>query len=73
MRLQLNLLVPRHRLGTRPGYPEKAVIMVAPFPAGRSVDLVARAVARKMSEIWKQPVIVSNRLGASGNIGTSKS
>ena len=50
-------------------YPEKAVTMVAPFPAGGSVDLVARAVAQQMSENWKQPVIVSNRPGASGVIG----
>ena len=50
-------------------YPEKTVVMVAPFPAGGSVDLVARAIAQHMSETWKQPVIVSNRPGASGNIG----
>lgn len=48
------------------GYPEKTVVMVAPFPAGGSVDLVARALAQNMSELWKQPVIVSNRPGASG-------
>ncbi|HYC45965.1 MAG TPA: tripartite tricarboxylate transporter substrate binding protein [Burkholderiales bacterium] len=53
-------------------YPEKPVTMVAPFPAGGSVDLVARAVAQQMSEIWKQPVIVSNRPGASGNIGAEQ-
>jgi tripartite-type tricarboxylate transporter receptor subunit TctC len=46
--------------------------MVAPFPAGGSVDLVARAVAQQMGEIWKQPVIVSNRPGASGNIGAEQ-
>ena len=51
------------------GFPEKPVTMVAPFPAGGSVDLVARAVAREMGDIWKQPVLVSNRPGASGNIG----
>ena len=51
------------------GFPEKAVTMVAPFPPGGSVDLVARAVAQQMSDQWKQPVIVSNRPGASGNIG----
>lgn len=50
-------------------YPEKTVVMVAPFPAGGSVDLVARSIAQHMSEAWKQPVIVSNRPGASGNIG----
>jgi tripartite-type tricarboxylate transporter receptor subunit TctC len=50
-------------------FPEKPVTMIAPFPAGGSVDLVARAVAQQMSETWKQPVLVSNRPGASGNIG----
>ena len=47
-------------------YPEKPVTMIAPFPAGGSVDLVARAVAQQMSEIWKQPVVVANRPGAGG-------
>jgi tripartite-type tricarboxylate transporter receptor subunit TctC len=51
-------------------YPDKPVTMVAPFPAGGSVDLVARAVAQQMSDAWKQPVLVSNRPGASGTIGT---
>lgn len=53
-------------------YPEKTVVMVAPFPAGGSVDLVARAIAQQMNDQWKQPVIVSNRPGASGNIGTEQ-
>jgi len=51
------------------GYPEKPVTLIAPFPAGGSVDLVARAVAQQLSEIWKQPVVVANRPGAGGNIG----
>src|SRR5882757_8669515 len=50
-------------------FPEKAVTMIAPFSAGGSVDLVARALAQQMGELWKQPVIVANRPGASGNIG----
>ena len=50
-------------------FPEKTVTMIAPFSAGGSVDLVARAVAQQMGELWKQPVIVVNRPGASGNIG----
>ena len=53
-------------------YPDKTVVIVAPFPAGGSVDLVARAVAQQMSDIWKQPVVVSNRPGASGNIGAEQ-
>jgi len=50
-------------------FPDKAVTMIAPFPAGGSVDLVARAVAQQMSDLWKQPVVVANRPGAGGNIG----
>ncbi len=53
-------------------YPDKAVTVVAPFSAGGSVDLVARALAQQMSERWKQPVVVSNRPGASGNIGAEQ-
>ncbi len=54
---------------TAQNYPEKTVTLIAPFTAGGSVDLVARAVAQQMGDLWKQPVIVSNRPGASGNIG----
>ena len=51
------------------GYPEKQVSMVVPFPAGGAVDPVARLLANRMSELWKQPVVILNRAGAGGNIG----
>ena len=51
------------------GYPEKTVTMVVPFPAGGATDPIARALAARMSELWKHPVIVLNRAGAGGNIG----
>lgn len=51
------------------GFPEKPVTMVVPFPAGGSADLIARAVAEHMTGAWKQNVLVTNRPGASGNIG----
>jgi tripartite-type tricarboxylate transporter receptor subunit TctC len=51
-------------------YPEKPVTMIVPFSAGGSADLIARAVAEHMTAAWKQNVIVANRPGASGNIGT---
>ena len=44
--------------------------MISPFPAGGSVDLVARLIAAKLPEYIGQQVVVENRSGASGNIGT---
>ena len=71
MRLKVGLLALASFVGSAGAqtYPEKTVTMIAPFTAGGSVDLVARAVAQQMGELWKQPVIVVNRPGASGNIG----
>lgn len=51
-------------------YPTKPIrIIVAYTPAG-TTDILARAIGQKMSEAWGQPVIVDNRPGANGNIGT---
>jgi tripartite-type tricarboxylate transporter receptor subunit TctC len=50
-------------------YPSKPIRLVVPFPAGGSVDMVARMVGKKLSENMGQPVVVDNRAGASGNIG----
>ncbi len=50
-------------------YPNKAVRIVVPFPAGGAVDTTNRAIAQKLSEMWRQPVVIENRSGAGGNIG----
>ncbi|MGE0802702.1 MAG: Bug family tripartite tricarboxylate transporter substrate binding protein [Lautropia sp.] len=50
-------------------YPSKPVRIINPFPPGAANDVIARALAAKLSERWKQAVIVDNKTGASGNIG----
>lgn len=51
-------------------FPSRPIKVVVPFPAGGAVDIIARSVAQKLSELWGQPVLVDNRAGANGNIGT---
>jgi len=55
--------------GRAQSYPEKPVRLIVPYAPGGGVDLIARALAQKMSEAWGQAVIVDNRAGAGGNIG----
>ena len=52
------------------GFPSKAVRIIVAFPPGGGVDIVARAMGPRLTEIWGQPIIVDNRPGASGVIGT---
>lgn len=51
-------------------FPAKAIRIIAPFPPASVADVLARPIAQKMTETWGQPVIVDNRTGAAGNVGS---
>lgn len=51
-------------------YPNKPIKVIVPYPAGGNADITARVVSRKMSDILGVPVVVENRAGANGMIGT---
>ncbi len=51
-------------------YPSKPVRLIVPWPAGGTTDILGRVIGQKLSESWGQPVVIENRGGAAGNIGT---
>ena len=51
-------------------YPSKPIRWIIPYPTGGTSDFLARLIGQKLTEAWKQPVLIDNRTGANGNIGT---
>ena len=51
-------------------YPGRTITIIAPFSPGTGIDILARTCGQKLSERWGVPVVVDNKPGASGNIGT---
>ena len=51
-------------------YPSKPIRIIVPFPPGGISDVMSRVFGQKFTDAWNQPVIVENRAGAGGNIGT---
>jgi len=52
-------------------YPDKPIRLIVPWPAGGGSDVIARVVATPLGERLKQPIVVENRAGANGSIGTT--
>src|SRR3954464_233712 len=52
-------------------WPARFIRIVVPFPVGAPPDIASRMIASRLSEMWGQQVVVENRPGAGGNIGTA--
>jgi tripartite-type tricarboxylate transporter receptor subunit TctC len=52
-------------------YPERTITLIVPFPPGGSTDILARIVSEHLQRSLRQTVVIDNRSGASGNIGTA--
>src|SRR5438067_7734499 len=52
------------------GWPERPIRLIVPFTAGSSSDIIARLVAQKLVERLRQQIVVENRVGAGGSLGT---
>ena len=65
------LLAPGAGRGQTEGYPARPVRVIVPFPPGGSLDFNARLIVPRMSELLGQQLVIDNRSGASGTIGTA--
>src|SRR6266496_2426701 len=66
--LLLPVLLPA--LASAQDFPAKPIKLIVPFPAGGPNDIIARVIGQRMSEIAKQPVLIDNRGGQGGVLGT---
>ena len=62
--------LPRHAMAQGAGYPNRPIRIVVPFPPGIPLDVILRVVGQRLSTSLGQPVVIENKPGAGGNIGT---
>ena len=62
--------MPAFNASAQIAYPTKPIRIVVPFPPGGSTDFLARGIGQKLTEAWGQQVVIDNRAGAGGIVGT---
>jgi len=65
-----NALAQNNSMVKAPIFPSKSIRIMVPFPAGGGTDFFARLLGQRLTELWGQPVIIDNRSGAGGVVGT---
>jgi tripartite-type tricarboxylate transporter receptor subunit TctC len=71
LRIAVTALLLHIGLAIAQSYPAGPLRVIVPYPPGGGTDFLARAIAQKLNESWSQPVVVDNRGGANGTIGTA--
>ena len=66
----LSILLLAPALASAQDFPAKPIRLIVPFPAGGPNDIIARVIGQRMSELTKQPVVIDNRGGQGGVLGT---
>lgn len=67
----VSVAAPRPAAAQPSAWPKQAVRIIVPYSPGTGADILARTLGTRLAERWGQPVLVENRVGASGNIGTA--
>src|SRR5260370_35070639 len=58
-------------VGGAESFPTRPIRLIVPYPAGGGTDIVGRVLGQKLHESWGQPVVIDNRGGAGGTLGTA--
>ena len=59
-------------LPTAQAYPDRTITIIVPYTPGGSTDLMARVLGQRLTELWGQPVVISNQPGAGGSLGAAR-
>jgi len=70
--LSVSAMVAAGPAAAQTGYPERAIRLIVPFPAGGPSDIIARLLGQRLADTWGKPLVIENVPGAAGNIGAER-